>query len=167
MDVDAEEYFATDWPRLASGLKWMLARAGAPAWDQEDLVQETALRLFRMWPSIDATRPVEPLARRIAANAWTDQWRRRGQREQLGNVPDAATAVDTERAVLARLDVEEVGRALKAMRPVTAQTLRAAVRESEGGGDGTPTSAAVRMARTRARRLLIACVAEPAATAAA
>jgi DNA-directed RNA polymerase specialized sigma24 family protein len=152
-----DEYFATEWPALVPKLRGMLARAGAPAADREDLVQETALRLYRMWSDIDQERGVEPLARRIATNAWRDQWRRRGERELLGDVPDAPASHDTERAALARVEVGEVSRALSRLRPGVADVLRMAATEFEGATSadgGTP--AALRMARSRARRALAA-----------
>jgi RNA polymerase sigma-70 factor (ECF subfamily) len=155
--MSPEEYFATLWPALVPKLRAMLARAGAPVADRDDLVQETALRLYRMWPTVDHERGVEPLARRIAMNAWRDQWRRRGEREVLGDVPESATAHDTERAALARLEVHEVSRAMARLRPATAAVLRTAAMDAECGAaadGGTP--AAVRMARSRARRALMA-----------
>jgi len=163
--MSPEEYFATEWPALVPKLRTMLARAGAPAAERDDLVQETALRLYRMWPKIDQERGVEPLARRIATNAWRDQWRRRGEREVLGDVPEAAAGHDTERAALARVEVREVSRALARLRPATAAVLRVAATEAESDAlaeGGTP--AALRMARCRARRALqaslrVACAA--------
>ena len=163
--MSPEEYFATEWPALVPKLRTMLARAGAPVAEREDLVQETALRLYRMWPKIDQERGVEPLARRIATNAWRDQWRRRGEREVLGDVPEAAAGHDTERAALARVEVREVSRAMARLRPATAAVLRVAATEAESDGlaeGGTP--AALRMARCRARRALqaslrVACAA--------
>jgi DNA-directed RNA polymerase specialized sigma24 family protein len=143
----------------------MLARAGAPVSERDDLVQETALRLYRMWPKVDHERGVDALARRIAMNAWRDQWRRRGEREVLGEVPDAAGTHDTERAALARVEVRDVSRALARLRPATAAVLRTAAADAESDAvaeGGTP--AALRMARCRARRALqaslrVACAA--------
>jgi RNA polymerase sigma-70 factor (ECF subfamily) len=156
--MDAGEFFAVGWPELVPRLRAMLARAGAPVAEREDLVQETALRLFRMWDSVDPERPVEPLARRIAMNAWRDQWRRRGEREVLGEVPELAAAVDTERAALARVEVAEVSRALSVLPAGAARVLRVAAREAECGAELLRTPASVRMARSRARRALLACL---------
>lgn len=156
--MDAEEFFANGWPELVSDLRRMLAKAGAPLHEQDDLVQETALRLLRMWDAIDPERPVAPLAARIALNAWRDHWRRLGSREQLGPVPDAVGTADTERAGLARVEVRDVARALARLRPETAGILRRAISDSAGltarvPGPATP---AQRMARSRARRTLVA-----------
>jgi RNA polymerase sigma factor (sigma-70 family) len=165
--MQAEKFFATEWPDVARSLRWMLARAGAPSRDQDDLVQETALRLLRIWDSVDPDRPVEALARRIATNAWRDQWRRRGSRELLGVLPEHEGLADTERAALARIEVQEVARALRTLRPRTAETLREAVCEVEGATDCLgPASAALRMARSRARRQLTVSVGRAAVSAA-
>jgi len=162
--MSPEEYFATEWPTLVPKLRTMLARAGAPVAEREDLVQETALRLYRMWAKIDQERGVEALARKIAMNAWRDQWRRRGEREVLGDVPEAATGQDTERAALARVEVREVSRALARLRPATAAVLRVAAADAESDVAEGGTPAALRMARCRARRALqasmrVACAA--------
>lgn len=161
--MSPEEYFATQWPALVPKLRTMLARAGAPVTDRDDLVQETALRLYRMWPKVDQERGIDPLACRIAMNAWRDQWRRRGEREVLGDVPEIATDYDTERAAIARVEVREVSRALARLRPATAAVLRVAAIDAESDLEGG-TPPAVRMARCRARRALhaslrVACAA--------
>jgi len=152
--MSPEEYFATLWPELVPKLRTMLARAGAPVSEREDLVQETALRLYRMWPTVDQERGVDPLARRIAMNAWRDQWRRRGEREVLGDVPDEAGSHDTERTALARVEVREVSRALGRLRPATAAVLRMAAADAESDAVEGGTPPALRMARCRARRAL-------------
>jgi DNA-directed RNA polymerase specialized sigma24 family protein len=155
--MDAQEFFAGEWPAIVPRLRAMLAKAGTPAADRDDLIQETALRLFRIWDTVDPERSPEPLARRIAINAWRDQWRHRGEREVLGQLPEQAEALDTERVALARIEVGEVSRALASMDPAAARTLRVAAGEAESGVRvGTP--AAVRMARSRARRALAACL---------
>jgi DNA-directed RNA polymerase specialized sigma24 family protein len=157
--MDANEFFANRWSALVPGLRAALAKAGAPEADRDDLVQETALRLFGMWEQVDQDRPVAALARRIALNAWRDQWRRRGTREVVGAVPEQASAQDTERAALARVEVGEVSRAFASLRPSTVQVLQMAARAAEGQGvDREPVLASVRMARSRARRALAECL---------
>src|SRR5438045_4036889 len=152
--MKAEEFFAGHWPALVPGLRAMLAKAGAPTAERDDLIQETALRLFGMWDSVDRDRSVEPLARRIAMNVWRDQWRSRGQREVIGEIPEQVSDRDTERTALARIEVAEVSRAMATLRPGVADVLRVAAREAEGTAVQARTPAAVRMARTRARRAL-------------
>jgi DNA-directed RNA polymerase specialized sigma24 family protein len=156
--MDADEYFAETWPEVAPRLRAALARAGAPVADREDLVQETAIRLLGMWQSVDWGRPLEPLARTIALNLWRDQWRKTGRRELLGDLVEQAAAADTERAALARVQVGEVSRALRSLPSTTASVLRAAAAETESGSVLAPATSALRMARTRARRALLACV---------
>lgn len=155
--MDMRRYFADEWPRLVPGLRAALARAGAPAVDRDDLVQETATRLVGVWEQIDWDRGVDSLAYRIALNAWRDQWRHRDRREVLGEVPEPTDPANTERAALARIELDEVARALTVLPPATANVLRLAAGEAEGVARPVqPVPAALRMARTRARRALAA-----------
>jgi len=165
--MDAETFFADEWPQMVPRLRAMLARAGAPPADRDDLVQETAVRLLRNWATIDPERGVEALARTIATNVWRDQWRRHGGREVLGEVPEQVAAADTERTAIARLHVREVSRALASLKPAVAETLRIAASEQEDDGRRTVTPASVRMARSRARRALADCLKVASAVAAA
>lgn len=153
--MQPDEFFATQWPALVPELRQALAKAGTPTADRADIVQETAVRLLRMWDRIDWDRPVGALAVRIALNAWRDQWRRRGAREIVGEVPEQVAASDTERSAIARIHVGEVARALADLPPTTARVLRVAAAESEAVSMPA-ASAAVRMARSRARRALAA-----------
>ncbi|HEU5034516.1 MAG TPA: sigma-70 family RNA polymerase sigma factor, partial [Mycobacteriales bacterium] len=122
--MQRETFFAERWPLMVPQLRAALAKAGAGPDDRDDLVQETAVRLLGMWDRIDWERPVEALAQRIAVNAWRDQWRRRGEREQLGELPEQASAADTERAALARVQVGEVARAFTTLGEGVVRTLR-------------------------------------------
>jgi len=153
--MDVDDFFATRWPALVPELRQALAKAGAPPADRFDLVQETAARLLAMWDRIDWDRPVGALARRIALNAWRDQWRRQGSRELVGEVPEQHASGDTERFALARIEVGEVARALSELPPATANVLRLAAVDAELA-PVAPASPALRMARTRARRALAA-----------
>lgn len=158
VDMDVDEFFSTHWPAMVPTLRAILAKAGAPPSDRDDLVQETAVRLLGMWATIDWDRSIEALARTIALNVWRDQWRHRGEREIVGLVPDQTSESDTERTVLARIEVRDVSRALRQLRPITAQLIRVAAAEAEGTATRRPLTAAARMARTRARRALAACL---------
>jgi RNA polymerase sigma-70 factor (ECF subfamily) len=155
--MKAEEFFADGWTQLAPRLRAVLARAGAPVADRDDLVQETAIRLLGMWDAVDWERPIDPLARQIALNLWRDQWRKTGRREVVGEVAEQVAPSDTERAALARVQVGEVSRALSSLPTNTAALLRVAASESESGTASIPASSALRMARSRARRALMAC----------
>lgn len=154
--MDTQQFFATEWPQLVPQLRANLAKAGASTQDRDDVIQETALRLLRTWDSIDWGRGAAPLAHRIAMNVWRDHWRRHGRREVIGEVPDQPTAIDTERAALARVEVSDVAAALATLPAPVARVLRIAASEAEDM-KRTPPSAAVRMARTRARRALASC----------
>ncbi|MFJ1763506.1 SigE family RNA polymerase sigma factor [Amycolatopsis sp. NPDC088138] len=56
----------------------------------EDLVQNTLLKLHRVWPKITRRGPVDNYARRVLLRCWLDEqrrpWRRRERRD--GVVPD-------------------------------------------------------------------------------
>lgn len=156
--MDAGVFFSDRWPAVSSSLRAALARAGAPAPDREDLTQETAIRLLGMWHSIDWDRSIEALARTIALNLWRDQWRKTGRREVIGAVAEQLADSDTERAALARVQVSEVSLALSRLPLKTASVLRVAAAESEYGGSFDAANGALRMARSRARRALLACV---------
>ena len=56
----------------------------------EDLVQNTLLKLYRVWPKIARTGPVDNYARQVLLRCWLDErrrpWRRRERRD--GVVPD-------------------------------------------------------------------------------
>ena len=154
--MNAETFFQERWRDMTPRVQIWLARAGAPSSEREDLVQETALRLYTMRERVDWERPVEPLAYRIAINLWRDQWRRRGNREVIADIPEQACTADTERAALARVEVGEVARLLSTMQQSTARILRAAVRRDADTKSGAPLTASERAARLRARRALAA-----------
>lgn len=155
--MDADRYFAAEWPATARRLGRALARHGVNAHDREDILQETALRLYRSWASVDVDRGVEPFARTIALNLLRDNARRSGAHgEVLGDVPDRADSGDVvERTTIARLELGHVRRALTRLRPVEQRVLTEAV-TAEITGDQSLAPASVRMARMRARRQLVA-----------
>lgn len=149
--MDADRFFSHVWPDLARRLAAYLAGLGVPVSDREDLVQETALRVYRAWGSVDLARPIEPFIRTIAANAWRDQLRRTCDAAslcELGERPSREP--DVEDVVAARWEVHRVARAL------TCLSLRQRELILAAGSSPVParSSASVRMARSRARRAL-------------
>lgn len=151
MHDGAEEFFATEWPRLADRLGRWLVRRGVPSQEVDDVVQETAFRLLRAWDGLDTTRAVDTLAHTVALNVWRDRATAAARREVVvDDVPETQSPEDVERAVLARSDLAHVTRSFFAL-PATQQ---AAVREAVGSESGLPRTAAVRMALMRARRAL-------------
>ncbi|MDQ1711204.1 MAG: hypothetical protein QOE45_654 [Frankiaceae bacterium] len=159
--MQAEEFFATEWAHEVPRLRRMLARNGVPADDVDDVLQDAAARLYAAWGRVFDDRPVRPLITTIALNAARDHHRRADRwARPVGALPDdvLVDASSVDRVVLARLDVARAGRALAAMPDDQRRTVVDAVCEElvaeEAGRHRSP--AAVRMARTRARRKLVA-----------
>lgn len=143
--------FEREWPALARRVDRALAPRNVPPWLREDIVQETGLRLFRMWESIDPHRSVRALAVTIALNLLRDEARKWHRGAPTSVVPDRAAEDDVERESLARLEFQEVQGALRHLSPAQRSVLLAEV-----GAATLPdvSSDAVRMLRMRARRRL-------------
>ncbi|MDQ4124690.1 MAG: hypothetical protein M3134_03690 [Actinomycetota bacterium] len=146
--------FEQQWPDLARRLDTMLAGKRVPAHKRDDIVQETGLRLFRMWGQVDPERPLWALVVTIALNLLRDEARKRPEREVLGLVPDRPADQDVERAGLARLEWRRVQSAMTQLSPDHRSILMAEL------GDDFETSSrgpnATKMLRMRARRRLSA-----------
>lgn len=144
--------FEEEWPDLARKLQSLLSAKRVPASKREDIVQETGLRLFRMWEQVDPQRPVWALTVTIALNLVRDEARRRSTREVLGAVPDLPSPYDVERSGLARIELARVEHALTQMTPDHRSVLLAEV-----GNEATLLRGAnaVKMLRMRARRRLM------------
>lgn len=148
------EFFETEWNGVSVRISATLARRGISASDREDVLQETAIRLFRSWNRLDEERPVEPYARAVANNVWRDMLRR-APKEDLVDVPEAVSSADSvEHVAVVRDEFSRVRRALCAMRPDQSRLLYAVAAEELGDAAPTPATDAVRMARMRARRQL-------------
>ncbi|HEX2296293.1 MAG TPA: sigma-70 family RNA polymerase sigma factor [Actinomycetota bacterium] len=146
--------FEQQWPDLARRLDTMLAGKRVPPHKRDDIVQETGLRLFRMWDQVDPERPLWALVVTIALNLLRDEARKRPEREVLGLVPDRAADQDVERAGLARLEWRRVQSAMTKLSPDHRSILMA-----ELGDEYAPSSRgpnATKMLRMRARRRLSA-----------
>lgn len=155
--MDAERWFATEWPVVSVRLARGLARHGVPPCDRDDVIQETALRLYRAWDTVDQERGVEAFARTVALNVWRDAVRRPVHHgEVLGDVPEVACGDVVERTTLARMELRRVRRALTRLRPAEQAVLHDAIAAEVVGEEGALAPAAVRMARMRARRQLVA-----------
>src|SRR3954452_6433324 len=116
--------FDDEWEALSTRLSMVVAAKGVLAQDREALLQETALRLYRGWETLDADQPVWPFAVTIALNLWRDQLRAAvvRQRDVLSaNGPDTAadvaTTCDVERTVLARQELAQVGAVMRELEP--------------------------------------------------
>ena len=144
------------WPEIAERLDAALRRRGVPGCLRDDLIQETAARLWERWPILDTGSDVFPLAFTIARNLATDKARDRARcepREVLGN----AAWEDPLEVAAARIELRSVMRALMSLTPRYRDLLLA-----EAGWAGHPSdetgSVATNMARMRARRRLRALV---------
>ena len=141
--------FDEAWPALERRVRSVLAARGVRGEELHDLTQETGLRLFRAWDTLDPERPVQPYATTIALNAWRDGLKRAATTREtlIASVPEQPDVLDVERTVLARLEVSRVSAALRLLRPRDRDALMA----EEAGP-------AHRMARMRARRELLAAM---------
>lgn len=158
--------FGSTWMEMVERLTRVLAARGVPAQDREDLVQETALRLYRVWDTIDPEQPVWPYAVTIALNLWRDSLRASGP--YLRSV-DASVAcepvagLDVERTVIARQELAEVSAALRTLAP---EQRRLVLETEELSAVVRPLRASERMSRMRVRRELARVVGRASAIAA-
>lgn len=144
--------FERQWPDLARRLDTMLAGKRVPAHKRDDIIQETGLRLFRMWEQVDPERPLWALVVTIALNLLRDEARKRPEREVLGLVPDRAADQDVERAGLARLEWRRVQNAMSQLSPDHRSILMAELGDESATSTRGPN--ATKMLRMRARRRL-------------
>ena len=144
--------FEREWPELAARVDGSLRRRGVPPWLRDDIVQETGLRLFRMWDNVDYDRSPYGLALTVANNLLWDSVQRHRDREVLGEIPDAPGSQDVERASIARLELARVGRTMRNLSTAHRRVLLAEVDEEVERPAASP--AAVKMLRMRARRRL-------------
>jgi DNA-directed RNA polymerase specialized sigma24 family protein len=133
-----------------------------PVDEVDDVVQETALRLFAAWGRVFEDQPVRPLVTTIALNVARDLHRRERTRPRfvpvLPDLRDENLSVD--RTALARLEVSRTAKAMSAMPAARRQVLARAVTEELAGEEvgRHRAPAAFRMALTRARRELATAV---------
>lgn len=149
MTPERRRDFESEWPELAQRLHRMLARRGLPVTARDDVVQETAARLYGAWEDVDRSRPAWPLTRAIAMNHLRDQARRKFQ-EIASEIPEVAYQHSVEEAGLARVELGKVRAALNGFSPQARQAVLVEV----GATGGCATPAAEKMQRMRARRKL-------------
>jgi DNA-directed RNA polymerase specialized sigma24 family protein len=142
--------FEEAWPELASRLTAKLRRRASP-WLTDDIVQETGLRLFKMWDSVDPELSPWGLTLTIAKNLLWDAQNRNGSRELLIELPEQPVSYNVENAGMARLELRRVGRALGQMSHKHRSVLLAELGETEVS---SPSPAATKMLRMRARKRL-------------
>ena len=153
MTPERRRDFEHQWPTIQSGLKGLLVRKKVPFGEHDDLIQETALRLYGMWGRVDPGRSPWPLAVTIALNLVRDGSRRRPIREVASaDVPDRPDSHEVERAGLARVELGRVRAALHEMSPAYRSALLVEV--GDAAARATSGAAAQKMTRVRARRKL-------------
>lgn len=163
--IEAPEFDAV-WTEMRDRLARVLAARGVPAQDRDDLLQETALRLYRVWGTLDPAQPVWPYAVTIALNLWRDSLR-----SAATHVREVSPAIgydnpddlDVERTVIARQELATVGAALRALAP---EQRRLVLETEELTSVVRPLRAAERMSRMRVRRELARVVGRASAVAA-
>lgn len=162
----SEASFDGVWAEMRDRLARVLAARGVPAQDREDLLQETALRLYRVWDTLDPAQPVWPYAVTIALNLWRDSLRAAATRVRevspfvsFDNPDD----LDVERTVIARQELATVSAALRELAP---EQRRLVLETEELTSVVRPLRAAERMSRMRVRRELARVVGRASAIAA-
>lgn len=152
------ESFDDAWPALAERLRRTLTARGVPAQDRDDVVQETALRVYRSWTGLDPNRPAWPFVITVGINIWRDVMRERtGRIAQCHPTEHIEITADhdVERDVLARQELASTVVAIQSLAPEQRRLLLA----TEDFGDTVrPLRAAERVARMRVRRQLARAV---------
>jgi hypothetical protein len=149
--------FDETWAELTPRLSAVLAARGVHAQDRDDILQDTALRLYRVWDSLAPDQPVWPYAVTIALNLWRDSLRHRvPQPTDVGCYPaDPVADLDVERTVLARQELATLGAAIRKLAPEQRNLL---LMNDEMSAVVRPLEPAERMARMRVRRELAKAV---------
>lgn len=143
--------FEEIWPRLASRLDVALRRRGVGISQRDDLIQETAARLWQRWRAVDAGSDVFPLAFTIARNLATDA-ARENRKVELRPVVDAPFSDDPHAVASARIELSSVLRMVMCLTPRYRDLLLAEA--GLGLYPGEARSVVTHMARMRARRRL-------------
>ncbi|HEU4481072.1 MAG TPA: sigma factor, partial [Actinomycetota bacterium] len=115
MSPERKREFEQEWPELARRLDALLRRKRVPAEQRDDLVQEVALRLLKMWDEVIRGRSAWPLTSTIALNLLRDGYRSRRWTESVADLPDRASSHDVERAGMARIELKRVQKAMEGL----------------------------------------------------
>jgi hypothetical protein len=151
MSPELRADFERQWAELATRLDRFLANRRVAPCLRDDLIQETALRLYASWTTVDRTRSPWPLTATIALNLLRDNGRSARNRELFIPPPETASSHEVEASGLARIELARVATALDQLPP----SQRAALLRELGMGAVSPTSPdAEKMLRLRARKKL-------------
>lgn len=137
------------WPDLRADVVGYLLKRGASREVVDEVVQDTAVRLLGCWQRIDHSRPLGPLANKIAWNLLVDHYRRTPALP-VAEFPDKCSVYDIEEHRVLRARLQAAAEGLRRLREQDRAVLLAEI------GVGRITSN--RMARLRARRRLQAIV---------
>lgn len=157
MGCEENPSFDACWPIIARDIERVLTRRGLELHTREDIIQETAIRLYRLWDGLDKQRPVSPLGITIALNLMRDGIRR-GKREVMAEIEGQQAGGDVEREGLAKLELSRVLRAMTHLSNTYREVLLEGISETglEPANRKRParSTAAMKMLRMRARRRL-------------
>lgn len=154
MTTQVESSFEAVWPDLERRIHRFLGSKKVPDSQREDVVQETGLRLYRMWDQVDPAGSPIGLALTIAMNIVRDNARRDSHRQVVEIEPDVPALCDVERSGLARLELSRVRRALSELTPAQRSVLLSELDRNQRPPEAS--AAAIKMLRMRARRNLSA-----------
>lgn len=149
-----EGSFEAAWPELQRRIQRFLGSKNVPDSQRDDVVQETGLRLYRMWDQVDPSNSPVGLALTIAMNIVRDNARRDSHRTVVEIEPEIPALCDVERSGLARLELSRVRRALTELTPAQRSVLLSELDRTQAPPEASP--AAIKMLRMRARRNLSA-----------
>lgn len=156
MTPELRSEFETSWRDLHPRLHAMLLGRGIRPDRHDDLIQETALRLYGMWERVDRSRPSWPLAKTIVLNLLRDECRTNRVTEPLDEFPEQAFDYDLERQGIARIELDRVREALGSLTDLQRRALLVEIGVHPAGDGG----AADKMVRMRARKRLTALLEE-------
>jgi hypothetical protein len=154
MSTQPESSFEAVWPDLERRIHRFLSSKNVPDSQREDVVQETGLRLYRMWAQVDPQGSPIGLALTIAMNIVRDNARRDSHRTVVEIEPELPALCDVERSGLARLELSRVRRAMTELTPAQRSVLMSELDRNERPPEAS--AAAIKMLRMRARRNLSA-----------
>ena len=150
MTPELKGEFESSWRDLHPRLRALLAARRISPDRHEDLIQETALRLYGMWERVDQTRPSWPLAKTIVLNLVRDEFRTKRITEPLEASPEKAFDYDLEAQGIARIELERVRVALASLSELQRRALLVEI-GVHPAGVAAPVD---KMTRSRARKRL-------------
>lgn len=155
MSSPEESQFSTVWSELSDRLRRVLYSRRVPADLVDDFVQETGLRLFRNWSSVDQTM-LWAFANTILWNLVRDEVRKNEVRNRNASALVVEQTRDFDEEMQSRLELLRVKRVLSTLSEIDQQVLL--TEWGEGTEPHFTSPGALKMARMRARRRLHAAL---------